>query len=400
MAKLTPKTIFTSGKDFKDYAKQYILQSELDRYSSEFKEYLEKIDGEIKKSKIVKKFYFECECQRENKVQLNIRSKNILAHYPNQSNNHAAVCTLNDNEEDDYQVVNENISSVSTYLFDEPQKYTKRVEWKTKLTEEKRKLFTRSIKTFGGVCQSILSQAYTHAFNKINRGKDRLISIDLQNVTQDELLECFSIELEGLKFGKSTLSKHKEAKKIDVLFGITYKDFSVSEASKDSQEIAVDLEGYNNLTANPKTIISMMFYAKIYNTIVKPPYFYLFITKNQKIVRGFIYPVVIHDKLIATVESDKEHDEIKRMFESDIVIYKPIVTSQIYSALTSKHELSSTLRSKNRNNYRPDVLQFLNNEVIITEINGNMGAIYNISLQEKEDRLYNLLEEPFRYEKV
>lgn len=399
MAKLTPKIIYISGKVFNDYGKQYILQSELDRYSDEFKEYLEEIDEKIKKLN-VKKFYFECECQRENKVQLNIRSKNILAHYPNQSNNHAAICTLNDNEKDDYQVVNENISSVSTYLFDEPQEYTKRVEWRTKSPEETKKLFTRSIKTFGGVCQSILSQAYTHAFNKINRGKDRLTSVDLQNVTQDELLECFSTELEGLKLGKSTLSKHKEVKKIDVLFGITYKDFSVSEASKNSKEIAVNLEGCNNLTANPKTIISMMFYAKIYNTIVKPPYFYLFITKNQKIVRGFIYPVVIHDKLIATVESDKERDEIKRIFENGIVIYKPIVTSQIYSALTSNHELSSTLRSKNRNNYRPDVLQFVNSEVLIAEINGHMGSIYSISLEEKEKRFYSLLQKPFRYVKI
>lgn len=399
MAKLTPKIIYISGKDFKDYEKQYILQSELDRYSDEFKEYLEEIDEKIKKLN-VEKFYFECECRRENKVQLNIRSKNILAHYPNQSNNHAVTCTLNDNEKDDYQVVNENISSVSTYLFDEPQEYTKRVEWRTKSPEETKKLFTRSIKTFGGVCQSILSQAYTHAFNKINQGKDRLTCVDLQNVTQDELLECFSTELEGLKLGKSTLSKHKEVKKIDILFGITYKDFSVSEASKNSKEIAVNLEGYNNLTANPKTIISMMFYAKIYNTIVKPPYFYLFITKNQKIVRGFIYPVVIHDKLIATVESDKERDEIKRMFENGIVIYKPIVTSQIYSALTSKYELSSTLRSKNRNNYRPDVLQFVNNEVLIVEINGDMGSIYNISLKEKEERFYSLLQAPFKYTKI
>jgi|GEM_PF-5534186 len=399
MAKLTPKIIYISGKDFKDYGKQYILQSELDRYSDEFKEYLEEIDEKIKKLN-VEKFYFECECQRENKVQLNIRSKNILAHYPNQSNNHAAICTLNDNEKDDYQVVNENISSVSTYLFDEPQEYTNRVEWRTKSPEETKKLFTRSIKTFGGVCQSILSQAYTHAFNKINRGKDRLTSVDLQNVTQDELLECFSTELEGLKLGKSTLSKHKEVKKIDVLFGITYKDFSVSEASKNSKEIAVNLEGYNNLTANPKTIISMMFYAKIYNTIVKPPYFYLFITKNQKIVRGFIYPVVIHDKLIATVESDKERDEIQRMFKNGMVIYKPIVTSQIYSALTSTHELSKKLRSQNKNNYRPDVLQFVNNEVLIGEINGDMGSTYNISLKEKEERFYSLLQAPFKYTKI
>lgn len=386
----------------------YMISNVTDTSSEHFKDFLKRIIELDEKIKI--RLLCSCHSDNQNKVQFSIKhnKKNYyISHYPNQSHLHSRGCMFyNDDKILDYKT-NENneISMISEFLMDEPSEYIKHIKAKTTINQES-DILIRGTKSFNGILLAIVSTVYAFSFNQKNKGIDRLDGHLMKNIEDAHFLRTFNYILKNVKTykgkSKKPLLDYLAEKGLIIEYGFSYD--KLPQAENPGRLISMEYSS-KNYTITNSTLHTLYKNLIIYKNIIAPPYFYFFLVKGNKILRGFVYPFcIVNDQninYISPVESNLERLVIANLLNNSKCIYKPIVTNSISQILTNKHGLSSKFFQANLNNYRPDAFIFQNTKIKIIEISGEMSKEYNKQLLEKEERFYNKLDKDiFEYERL
>lgn len=272
--------------------------------------------------------------------------------------------------------------------------------------------------TFNNFCRDVLDRTSSFAFNVMNKDihkRDELSMVDI-----DTFFDTFNKVIDGRTILDNTMNGSLNNGYSFVYGAIEDDIFSGADASKDwyfkfnAQRCEkIFIEDVNNkgkkifggyelkergFTAGKNVISNARRLVTNFSNVIAPPYFFMGITKREsyvskidkkekysyKLIRLFVYPVVIFDKKICFVESGYERKYAIKLLKEGRVFVKPISNDCFYKL---RNELtnceSKNIKKKVHLHYRPDFILLEKDGIVIVEVSGYEDKNYKELLAKK-----------------
>ncbi|WP_457641331.1 hypothetical protein [Persephonella sp.] len=372
--------------------KKYYLKTKRELFTDEFQEILRKSYRRKERTgnRYVEKIFCACRA-RLYTAHLNKKNLYVLRTYPKETGRHRPSCIFHkDNADTFIEDSNEIVIASENLLFKTGSIIKNTKSSKTKPVKNGE---YKEILGFNHLIFLLIDEAYSLVFNYTNKGTNRL-SGNIKNVPTKEFIRFFKkiVHETKIKNGgtiEMALKKNNAFLYIDIL----------TEYEEEENFIRYKTINKDEYIHLPKKIWDKAVrFAKIYNSVISPPYLLLKISKNRKTIRFFIMPVANTDTFIP-VESNKERIIANKLVEDYKAIYKPLTTTSIKRVLTK--DIAREFYKAVSPDTRPDFFVFKKNNIEVIEVvdENNRDPEYLERLKEKEAE-YKKLSTLFFYRRL
>lgn len=329
-----------------------------------------------------------------------------IASYPYRANEHKENCIFSDNvsyyaEDGRYYLGSINLLTYSDepskkkVILEEREQYAAKnssvhLELPDEQDEERYKIY----KSFSNLMYDIVSDAYTWGFNFVNKGVSRSESTKLKNPTlplvSNKVMEILTndIVLPGKQDVKHVIDSYMLHLYCGVILDYEIEDKYVICRSFGTK-FYIDIRLWEQA--------SKMLFIKSYKNIIQPPYFYVSLRRENRVIKFWMLPIA-NSSYFAPVDSNLERSEINALMNDGKVLFKPLLCNDYLTIFRMAYD---KLKPLIKAAARPDIILFDDNKIKIIEVvdSGVLDKddIYRRRLEQKKE-YYASLTDPFCYE--
>ena len=401
------KSNFSNGVELKYIENDEIVSMYFNsKYELRNNSYLQKILSEILIEKEKGVNYLKCNCN-DTKVNMSIRQNSeskifYLANLPNNGYNHSIDCIY-------YNHLENLIDSNDRYkdlIFKELEYLNFKKSSQTEIINHTIKDKHRK-KTFNNFCMDFISQSMSMSFYRVNSKATK--REELKYPSFDDFLMSFSLLMDNNNLMSNSSIKDNLDSDSTFNYGLIKQDIFNQSKELENEQVVLNLpiikkqfdvsknfKGYYQqeikVYSNKKTIEETQKLVQIFNNFISPPYFFIaIIKKNSKgfnrLVRFYIKPIYYDMNYLVFVDSGFERNYAKKLILEKIPFIKPLQNScfNVIKKDFVNYKRGQNVYKRAFLQFLPDFIEFLPQNIVITEVSGYTDNSYIQHLNRKKE---------------